>query len=174
MVSCESVLENISALIDDDIDYPLRRQIHAHLNVCRRCAILHDTMCQMISIAGDENLFQVPAGFSNRLRSAVEKMKGPKMVRATLNGQTIAESDNTQMVDGYTYFPPESVKWEYLSPSPKQSVCHWKGTATYFHVKAGGQLEDNAAWCYSNPKPAAESVKSFVGFWKGVQVLVER
>jgi uncharacterized protein (DUF427 family) len=39
------------------------------------------------------------------------------MVKAILNETVLAESDNTQVVEGNHYFPPESVKKEYFTES---------------------------------------------------------
>jgi len=39
------------------------------------------------------------------------------MVKVTLNGQILAESDKTEVVEGNHYFPPDSVKKELLSDS---------------------------------------------------------
>ena len=36
------------------------------------------------------------------------------MVRATWNGAVLAESDETRVVEGNHYFPPEAVNWEYF------------------------------------------------------------
>lgn len=48
-------------------------------------------------------------------------------MRATWNRVTLAESDDTVVVEGNHYFPPESVKWEHLEKTWMRSVCPWKG-----------------------------------------------
>ena len=53
------------------------------------------------------------------------------MVKAIWNGKVIAESDATVVVEGNHYFPIESVRAEYLSQSTHETVCPWKGTASY-------------------------------------------
>jgi len=92
------------------------------------------------------------------------------MTRATWNGQVIAESPATISVDGYTYFPRESVRWELMTPSDTTSVCGWKGTANYYNIVVGGQSNPNAAWSYRNPRPAANQIKGYIGFWRGVKI----
>ncbi|MBY0228837.1 MAG: DUF427 domain-containing protein [Gemmataceae bacterium] len=91
-------------------------------------------------------------------------------MKAIWNGEVIAESDDTVVVEGNHYFPPESLKREHLKPSAYTSVCGWKGTASYYHVEAGGKTNENAAWCYQAPKEAAKRIAGRVAFWKGVQV----
>ena len=60
-------------------------------------------------------------------------------VRAIWNGQVIAESDATRVVEGNHYFPADSVRREYLRPSDTHTTCSWKGVASYYHVEAGGR-----------------------------------
>jgi len=92
------------------------------------------------------------------------------MPRATWNGKTIAESESVQTVDGYTYFPPESIKQEFLKSSATTSVCPWKGKASYFTITVEGKENPDAAWVYQEPKPEAAHIKGHIGFWQGVEV----
>ena len=92
------------------------------------------------------------------------------MKRAVWNGATIAESGETIVVEGNHYFPPGSLKSEHLLESGHTSVCPWKGTASYFHVVVDAARNENAAWVYRDPKPAAAEIKDHVAFWKGVQI----
>jgi uncharacterized protein (DUF427 family) len=92
-------------------------------------------------------------------------------MKAIWNGAVIAESDTTIVVEGNHYFPPESVRREYLQPSDTHTTCPWKGVASYYHVVVGGQVNRDAAWYYPEPKPAASHIKDYVAFWRGVQVV---
>ncbi len=92
------------------------------------------------------------------------------MVKAIWNGATIAESDDTVVVERNHYFPLESVKPGVLVPSPTTSVCPWKGTAGYYSVRVGDSENRDAAWYYAEPKTAAAEIKGRVAFWKGVEV----
>lgn len=92
------------------------------------------------------------------------------MVKAVWNGAVIAESDKTVVVEGNHYFPRESVKAEYLVQSPHQSVCSWKGTASYLSLKVDGKMNADAAWYYADPKAAAAEIKDLIAFWRGVEV----
>ena len=93
------------------------------------------------------------------------------MAKAIWNDQVVAESDDTVVVEGNHYFPPESVKSEYLKASNHTSVCGWKGTAQYYDLVVDGQANPNAAWYYPTPKDAAKQITGRIAFWKGVQVL---
>jgi uncharacterized protein (DUF427 family) len=92
------------------------------------------------------------------------------MAKATWAGKTIAESNATVEVEGNQYFPPESVGKNFLKPSDHTTICPWKGTAHYYHVEVDGMKNENAAWYYPQPKPAAAEIKDRVAFWKGIQV----
>ncbi len=92
------------------------------------------------------------------------------MTTATWNGTVIATSDDVVVMDGYTYFPREAVREAVLRHSATTSVCTYKGTATYFTLEVGGEVNRDAGWSYEDPKLAAESIRGRVAFWKGVEV----
>jgi uncharacterized protein (DUF427 family) len=92
------------------------------------------------------------------------------MAKAIWEGQVLAESDDFELVEGNVYFPPGSVKEALFEPSRHQSVCPWKGTASYYHLVVDGKRNENAAWFYPEPKEAAANIKDHVAFWKGVTV----
>ena len=92
------------------------------------------------------------------------------IVKATWNKQLIAESDYTVVVEGNHYFPPTSVKREFLHESATTSTCPWKGTANYYNLEVDGETNTDAAWYYTDPEPAAEQIRGRVAFWKGVQI----
>ena len=91
-------------------------------------------------------------------------------MKAIWNGHTIAESDDTVVVEGNHYFPESSVKREYLTFSNHKSMCPWKGQASYHSLMVDGDMNENAAWFYPEPKDAAKEIKGRIAFWKGVEV----
>lgn len=92
------------------------------------------------------------------------------MARAIWNGTVLASSDDTVLVDGNHYFPPESLVKEHFTPSEKQTRCGWKGMASYYDVSVGGETNRDAAWYYPKPKAAANEIQDHVAFWRGVTV----
>ncbi len=92
------------------------------------------------------------------------------MVKAMWNGEIIAESDATVVIEGNHYFPRDAVRTDALQPSDTTSICPWKGTAHYHTVAAGGATNRDAAWYYPDPKDAAAQIKDRIAFWKGVEV----
>ena len=91
-------------------------------------------------------------------------------MKAIWNGQVLAESDNTIVVEGNHYFPADSVKTEYFEPSRTNTACFWKGTANYYDIVVNGDKNADAAWYYPETKTEAKNIENHVAFWKGVEV----
>lgn len=91
-------------------------------------------------------------------------------MKAIWNDQVIAESEDIINVEGNSYFPIESVNKEFLKESNSETVCHWKGTASYYTLDVNGEENQDAAWYYADPRPLADGIKGRVAFWKGVKV----
>jgi uncharacterized protein (DUF427 family) len=91
-------------------------------------------------------------------------------VRATWKGETIAESDDTIVVEGNHYFPIDAVKAELLRPSNTHTTCPWKGVASYYDVVVGEAVNKDAAWYYPETSAEAEQIRGRVAFWRGVEV----
>lgn len=91
-------------------------------------------------------------------------------MQAHWNEQLIAQSSNTIVVEGNHYFPSDAVDANFLTASSHTSFCPWKGTAHYYNVIVEGQLNENAAWYYPDPKTAADNIRGYIAFWKGVEI----
>ena len=92
------------------------------------------------------------------------------MVTARWNGEEIARSDDTVVIEGNHYFPRAAVHAGVLGDSATTTICPWKGTAHYHNIAVGGQTNADAAWYYPTPKPAAEEIRDRIAFWRGVEV----
>jgi anti-sigma factor RsiW len=73
MVSCETVLEQLSNFVDGDIGPALRGEIAAHLKMCHRCSVLHDSLRKMLIIVADERVFEISVGYSERLHAFIDR-----------------------------------------------------------------------------------------------------
>jgi uncharacterized protein (DUF427 family) len=91
-------------------------------------------------------------------------------MRAVWRDTVLAESDDTLVVEGNHYFPPDALRQEHFRPSETHTTCGWKGVASYYHVVVGDQVNRDAAWFYPDPKDAAKNIQGRVAFWKGVKV----
>jgi uncharacterized protein (DUF427 family) len=94
-------------------------------------------------------------------------------VKAVWNGVTLAESDETIVLEGNHYFPSKSLNKEYFEPSKKKSTCFWKGSASYYDINVMGRCNHSAAWYYPEPSQRAMPIKNHVAFWKGVDIISE-
>lgn len=92
------------------------------------------------------------------------------MAKAVWNGAVLAESNQTIMVEGNHYFPPDAIRREHFRPSDMHTTCYWKGLANYYNVEVDGKSNPNAAWYYPTPKDAAQEIAGYIAFWKGVRV----
>lgn len=92
------------------------------------------------------------------------------MAKATWNGKVLAESEEFEIVEGNVYFPPGSVKWEFLNRGDRQYTCGWKGDADYYDIAVEGEVARNSAWSYPETKPAANNIKGYLAFDRAVQV----
>ena len=91
-------------------------------------------------------------------------------MKATWNNTTVAESDQTIVIEGNHYFPPDAIAKDCFQPSDTHTTCPWKGEASYYNVVVDGQVNKDAAWYYPQPKDAAAEIKDYVAFWRGVRV----
>ncbi len=97
-------------------------------------------------------------------------------MKATWNNVVIAESNETILIEGNHYFPPESVMTTYLRPSQHTTTCIWKGEAHYYDVVVPEtEPNNNAAWYYPDPKAGSvekvsQDFSNYVAFWKGIIV----
>ncbi len=91
-------------------------------------------------------------------------------MKAVWKGAILADSNDTIVVEGNHYFPPESINPKYFRPSSTHTTCPWKGLASYYNVEVDGEVNQDAAWFYPEPKEAANKIKNQVAFWKGVKV----
>lgn len=91
-------------------------------------------------------------------------------MKAIWNDRIIAESNSTIKIEGNHYFPPESINPNFFSSSKTNTVCPWKGTASYYDIIVDGNTNKDAAWYYPEPKAMAAEIKNYVAFWRGVMI----
>jgi uncharacterized protein (DUF427 family) len=98
-------------------------------------------------------------------------------MKAIWNDQVIAEADKADLIyiEQNWYFPPASVKQEFLRESPTPYTCPWKGVCQYFDVGQGDKWSNDNAWSYPHPLPSAferthKDFTDYVAFWRDVEV----
>jgi thioredoxin len=92
------------------------------------------------------------------------------MVRALWNGEVVAQSDDTVIIDGNHYFPAEAVDPSFLRTSDTKTVCVWKGRASYHSLAVGGETYRDAAWFYPATSSAAKAIEGRIAFGHRVRI----
>ena len=98
-------------------------------------------------------------------------------MQAIWNDQIIADAAKEDLIyiEGNWYFPPSSVKRDFLQDSDTPYTCPWKGACHYYNVGQDGNRSADNAWSYNEPMSSAiERVKKdftgYVAFWRDVTV----
>jgi uncharacterized protein (DUF427 family) len=98
-------------------------------------------------------------------------------MKAVWNDIVVAEAPREDLIyiERTWYFPPESVKQQYLQKSSTPYTCPWKGACQYFNVGQEGQWSQDNAWSYPDPLPSSIDIvkkdyKDYVAFWRDVKV----
>ncbi|WP_286755994.1 DUF427 domain-containing protein [Roseivirga sp. UBA838] len=92
-------------------------------------------------------------------------------MKAIWNNQILAESNDTIVIEGNHYFPPQSINETFFKPSNTHTHCPWKGEASYYNLEVNGKINQDAAWYYPVTKEAAKPIEGYIAFWKGVEVI---
>lgn len=92
-------------------------------------------------------------------------------MKAIWNDVVLAESDETVVVEGNHYFPPEAIERRYFRESNMHTVCPWKGRASYYDIVVGDEVNSGGAWYYPDASEAAKKIEGYVAFWRGVRVV---
>lgn len=103
----------------------------------------------------------------------------PRWVRVRLNGETVADSKRVKMLReaGHLpvyYFPREDVRMDLMEPTDRHSQCPYKGDASYWTIRVGDRVAENAVWSYVDPFPEREDIKEYLAFyWNRVDAWFE-
>lgn len=66
-------MREVSNYLDGEVDVALRRRMDAHFKRCRRCSAVLDGARNIVRLAGDNQAFEVPAGFGQRLAAKLQQ-----------------------------------------------------------------------------------------------------
>jgi len=93
----------------------------------------------------------------------------PKRVRVEFNGVTVADSRRVKALHEtgkflVLYFRRQDADMERLEPSDHRTDCPHKGTASYWTVRVGDRIAENAVWSYENPVASAPFIASHLAF----------
>jgi uncharacterized protein (DUF427 family) len=93
-----------------------------------------------------------------------------KLIRVEFGGVALAETRRAYRVletshPPVYYLPQDDIRMECLTQARLQTVCEFKGTATYWTVRVGDRVAENAGWSYRNPLPGFEAIRNHIAFY---------
>jgi uncharacterized protein (DUF427 family) len=121
----------------------------------------------------------VPDGKLRDPYHRVDVLESSRKAEVTVGGDRIAYSDRPKLlfetgVPTRVYLLRADVMPGVLEPSDTTSLCPYKGHATYFHVRANGELIEDAAWAYQAPLPETMKAAGHVSFsGEGIEVTLD-
>lgn len=117
---------------------------------------------------------QHPAGSFNRempeRRGLILFEDSPRRIRGVLAGETVVDSTRVKLLHEHGhlpiyYFPREDVRFDLLEPTDHHTRCPWKGEASYWSVRVGDRMAENAVWGYPEPLDDAPPLAGYVAFY---------
>jgi uncharacterized protein (DUF427 family) len=124
-----------------------------------------------------------PAGEFNferpRTQGLIYFEDSPRRIRARLAGETVVDSRRSKLLHEHGrlpihYFPEDEVRLDLLEPTDHTTHCPWKGDASYYSLRVGDRVVDNAAWTYPDPLPDAPPLRGYLAFyWDSVDEWLE-
>ncbi len=73
VISCEEVWRQISNYLEGEVDSVLRARMEEHFRDCKHCTAVLDGTRNVVELCGDERMFEMPPGFSQRLHRRLEE-----------------------------------------------------------------------------------------------------
>lgn len=92
-------------------------------------------------------------------------------MKAVWNHAVIAQSNDIVEYEGVSYFPVGSLVAAHVRPSAKNTVCPYKGMASYYDIVVAGHVNKDAVWTYTHPTARASVIRDRVAFWRGVTLV---
>jgi uncharacterized protein (DUF427 family) len=110
------------------------------------------------------------SGFKTNPDYKITFEASPRRVRVKFNGETIADSTRahllfeTRHLPVY-YFPRADVRMDKLTPTDHHTFCPYKGTASYWTIRVGDKVSENAVWGYPESYDEVAAMQDFVAFY---------
>lgn len=100
----------------------------------------------------------------------VDVLDTSRHIRVSVNGEVLAETTRAKVIfetglPPRWYIPVEDVRADALVDSDTRTGCAYKGFASYKSVRAGGELEEDLVWCYTDPQREVAPIKGLLAFF---------
>ena len=109
-------------------------------------------------------------GYAEHPGHRVEVEPCPKRVKVLFGGETVADSRKALRLEekGHAavhYFPREDVRWDLLERTTRKTFCPFKGEASYWTLRVGGRVAENAVWSYQAPFDEVSNIRDHMAFY---------
>ncbi len=132
----------------------------------------------MALMVGTGPFGRTPAGVFNFAVESPERQlyleRSPRRIRAVIGGAVVADSTDAHLLHEtgllpVYYLPRQDVREELLERSDTSTHCPFKGDASYWHVRVGDEVREDAIWAYPEPIEGAPPLADLVAFdWDAV------
>lgn len=100
----------------------------------------------------------------------IDTIQSSRHVKVVVNGKTVAETRRPVLLfetglKTRFYMPKTDVRRDLLVPSDSQTECPYKGEASYYSVRVGDRLIEDAVWHYPFPDPEAGKIQGMLCFY---------
>ena len=114
---------------------------------------------------GGEFNFDVP-----RKKGVIYFEDFPRRMRASFAGETIVDSRHAKLLHEHghlpvLYFPEAEVRMDLVEPTDHSTRCPFKGEASYWSVRVGDRVAENAVWSYPDPIEDAPPIAGYFAFY---------
>jgi uncharacterized protein (DUF427 family) len=94
----------------------------------------------------------------------------PRRVRVRFGSEFVADSRHALLLleEGLLpvyYFPPEDVRTDLMTPTERHTTCQYKGNASYWTVRVGDRVAEDAVWAYPDPLPERADIAGYMAFY---------
>lgn len=166
-------IESGSRTIDNAV-WCYERPLAAAETIAGRLAFYWDKIDHWLE--EDEEIFGHPRDPHHR----VDVRPSSREVRVIFAGEIVARTDRAMFLfeTGFPpryYIPPEDVRQELLIPSGRETICPYKGRASYWSIRVGDRVAEDAVWAYREPLDDCPRIRGHFCFYpeKVDQLLVE-
>jgi uncharacterized protein (DUF427 family) len=92
----------------------------------------------------------------------------PRRIRAVFEGEVVVDSRQAMQLHETTllpqlYVPEGDIRADLREPTDHHTRCPFKGQASYWSVRVGDRVAENAVWTYAEPTEAARWLRGYLG-----------
>ncbi len=94
----------------------------------------------------------------------------PNRVKVTFAGRVVADTTKALTLKEANYppvqyIPRSDVDANLLARTAHSTRCPYKGDASYYSIKAGGKVAENAIWSYEQPLADVAEIAGHMAFY---------